>query len=153
MLEQIALGQEFEIWPPHITIVPWFPCDDAARLDATLSKVATRHLHFAVKAGKVEQWGKKEKFDVQKIEDEGPLHKLHWDVFHSLEKSGFSIHQKNFMGEKYRPHIALRNRLQQGSEFPRGQEVQITEFTLIKQLRLKKSGRMIKTPVKEYKLA
>jgi hypothetical protein len=34
----------------------------------------------------VEQWGKKEKFIVQKVGDPGNLHKLHWDVFGSVRE-------------------------------------------------------------------
>lgn len=153
MLEPGPLGEEFEIWQPHITIVPWFPCDDGDRLDQTLSKIAARHKEFVVKAGKIEDWGRKEKYQVQKIDDQGELHRLHQDVFNSLEKNGFPIHQKDFMGEKYSPHIALRNRLQRGTAMEPGQDIKVKNFTLVRQIRLKKTGRMIKSLVKNYELA
>jgi hypothetical protein len=101
MLEHLPLGEEFEIWPPHITIVPWFPCDNPKRLDETLTKVAARHRPFAAKAGPTQDWGRQDKFKVILIEDNGELHKLHWDVFRDLEKSGFPIHQKDYLGPKY----------------------------------------------------
>jgi 2'-5' RNA ligase len=153
MLEPVPKDQEFEIWSPHITIVPWFPCDDSRRLDKTLSQVAKRHGRLSVKAGAVEEWGKKQKYPVQVIEDEGQLHELHSDVFDSLEGNGFPIHQKDFMGPKYMPHIALRNRLQRGKALKQGEQILINNFTLVKQDRLKGSGRMIKTPVKNYELS
>jgi hypothetical protein len=153
MLDPVPLKQEFEIWDRHITIVPWFPCDDAERLELTLSKVAKRHAAFSVKAGAEEEWGKKQKYPVQIIEDEGLLHELHTDVFDSLEHNGFPIHQKDFMGPKYTPHIALRNRLQRGKALKPGEEISISNFTLVKQERLKGSGRMIKTLVKNYELS
>jgi hypothetical protein len=153
MLEPAPLGEKFEIWPPHITIVPWFPCDNEERLDKILKKVAGRHKPLIVKAAEVREWGRKDRFEVQLVKDEsGLLHKLHQDVFDNLENKGFPIHQKDFMGEKYAPHIALRNRLQTGTARSLGREIKIKDFTLIKQLRLKKSGRMIKTPVRNYQL-
>jgi 2'-5' RNA ligase len=153
MLKPMPAGEEFEIWEPHITVVPWFPVDDEKRLDKVLLGVAKRHQPLAVKAGKVDEWGRKEKFRVQKIDSDWRLLSLHWDVFRTLEKNGFPIHQKNFLGDKYSPHIALRNRLQKGRDFPRGHEIMIDKFTLVKQLRLKGSGRMIKSLVKDYGLA
>ena len=153
MLEPMPKGEEFEIWPRHITIVPWFPCDDEARLDDTLRAVADRHKKFKVQAGEVEEWGRRDKFKVQKIDDEEKLlHKLHLDVFRSLEKDGFQVHQKDFLGEKYIPHFALRNRLQRGQELERRQLITVDKFSLIKQLRLKGSGRMIKSLAGDYEL-
>ena len=102
MLERVPTGEEFEIWPPKITIVPWFPVDDGKRLDLVLAKVAERHQEFSVTAGEVEEWGKKEKFKVQLVDDEGELQKLHLDIFDSLEQNGFPIHQKDFL--ENRPH-------------------------------------------------
>lgn len=153
MLEAMLAGQEFEVWPPHITLVPWFPCDSAKKLDGLLAKIAAKHKLFVAKAGKVEDWGRKDKFEVQKIEDQGELHRLHWDIFRGLEKGGFPIHQKEFLGEKYTPHITLRNHLQKGNAMERGEEVLVSSFSLVKQMRLKKSGRMIKSLVKDYELS
>src|SRR5262249_19753369 len=104
MLESMAVGQEFEVWPPHITLVPWFPCDDGKKLIKLLDKIAAKHKMFIAQAGRIEQWGRKDKLTIQKIEDSGELHRLHWEVFRSLEKGGFPVHQKEFLGEKYTPH-------------------------------------------------
>lgn len=152
LLDPMPKGQEFEVWGRHITIVPWFPCDDPKRLDEVLSAVAKKHKMFIAKAGKVENWGRKDKFEVQKVEDPGELHRLHWDVFHVLEKNNFPVHQKDYLGEKYTPHFALRNHLQKGNAMNQGEEILISNFSLVKQLRLKKSGRMIKSLVKDYEL-
>lgn len=152
MLKDVPHGEDFEIWEPHITIVPWFPCNDSQRLDKLLAGVASRHKPLSVKAGRVEEWGRREKYPVQIVDSDWRLLSLHIDVFNSLEKNGFPIHQKDFMGEKYLPHIALRNRLQKGKELPQGKEIQIDKFTLVRQVRLKGSGRMIKTLVRDYEL-
>jgi 2'-5' RNA ligase len=151
MVEPAPVG-EFEIWTLHITLVPWFPCNDEQRLNDTLNNVTHRHKPLKVSAKEVVQWGKKEKFPVQLIEDNGGLHKLHQDVFDSLENNGFPIHQKDFLGDKYRPHLALRNRYQKSKKLPKGTAIEIKNFSLIKQIRLKKTGTMIKSVVKEYRL-
>jgi len=152
MLEPVPPGEEFEIWPMHITIVPWFPCDDGERLDKTLSKIAGKHKQFEVKAGKVTEWGSKEKFKVLTIDSDWRLLSLHWDVFRSLEKNKFPIHQKDYLGEKYTPHVTLRNSLADETRYKSGEIIKIDKFTLVKQVRLKGSGRMIKSPVREYEL-
>jgi 2'-5' RNA ligase len=145
-------GGEFEIWPLHITLVPWFPCDDELRLDQTLQLVASRHKPINVKTGIVEEWGRHEKFIVQTVGTSPKLQKLHLDIFGSLENNGFHIHQKDFLGEKYKPHLTLRNRYQKSEALPGGTIVKINKFALIKQIRLKKTGTMIKSVSKEYKL-
>jgi 2'-5' RNA ligase len=153
MLEPYPAGEEFEIWPMHITIVPWFPCEDAGKLDRVLTEVATRHKQSEVKIGKIEDWGRQDKFKVIKIESDWWLLSLHWDVFNSLEKNGFPIHQKDYLGDKYTPHITLRNSLADKKRYTRGDVIDIDKFTLVKQLRLKGSGRMIKSLVKDYELS
>lgn len=152
MLEPIPFGEEFEIWPPHITIVPWFPCEDGKKLDATLGKIAVRHKAFKTQAGKTEDWGRKDRFKVIIINDDGELHGLHWDVFRQLEKNGFPIHQKDYLGDKYLPHITLRNSLSKETRLKPGDHIAVDRFSLVKQDRLKGSGRMIKSLVKEYEL-
>lgn len=153
MLEPMPKAEEFEIWPMHITIVPWFPCDDSQRLDKTLSKVAARHPAMVAKIGDTEDWGRQDKFKVIKIENEtGQLHRLHQDVFSCLETAGFPIHQKDYLGDKYAPHITLRNSLADAGRFKKDQTIKIDRFTLVSQVRLKGSGRMIKTLVRDYEL-
>src|SRR5579859_4047901 len=155
MLEPMQPGVQFEVWPLHITIVPWFPVNDEAKLHKTLEAAAKKHRKFIVKAGRTEKWGHQEKFDVVVVEDLGhQLHRLHWDIFHSLEKNGFPVHQKDFLGAKYKPHFVVRNVVQKAqSRPPRGEVLKIPSFWLVNQLRLKKSGRMIKSLKREYQLA
>lgn len=143
-----APPREFVIWPMHITIVPWFPVDDTEKLNKVLEKIASRHEAFDISAGKVQEWGKKDKFKVTLINDPGNLHRLHWDTFHGLEKSGFPVHQKDHLGPSYKPHIALRNR--KSRKIPEGETIPVISFLLIKQLRQKKTGAMIKKVAKEY---
>jgi 2'-5' RNA ligase len=143
-----APPREFVIWPMHITIVPWFHVEDDKKLDEVLLKVATKHEAFDVSAGKAQEWGKKDKFKVTLINDPGNLHRLHWDIFHSLEKKGLPVHKKEFLGASYKPHITQRNR--KSRDLPEGESIPVISFILIKQLRQKKTGTMIKAVAKEY---
>lgn len=154
MLEPLQFNVEFEIWPQHITLVPWFPCDDATRLDDTMKAIVARHKKFSVQVEGPEQWGKKHKYEVVTIKDpQNLLHGLHQDVFDSLEGGGFPIHQKDFLGDKYRPHIDVRNQVQRAQGTPEtGAQISISQISLISQVRLKKSGRMIKKLKQNYEL-
>lgn len=146
MLEPFQLGKEFEKWTLHITIVPWFPCDNREKLDILLTKIALRHQSFEVQAGRIKLLGKKNKFPVVPIEDPSNLHRLHWDVFHSLEKNGFPVHQKEHLGSYYTPHFVYHDY----NPIKTGDKIKINSFCLIKQVRQKKTGTMIKAVVKEY---
>jgi 2'-5' RNA ligase len=153
MLEPMPFGIEFEIWPLHITIVPWFPSNDQEKLNKILMQIANRHKPFIVSVGKLETWGKKDKYDVYLIDDPGELQRLHWDVFSTIEKNGFPVHQKDYLGEKYRPHITIRNDRQKNAYRPSsGEKLMIKNINLIKQVRLRKTGTMIKALAKEYQL-
>lgn len=143
-----APPREFIIWPMHITIVPWFAVDDEAKLDNVLEIIASKHEAFDVTIRKQEEWGRKEKFKVALVGDPGNLRRLHWDVFHSLEKNGFPVHQKEFLGASYKPHITQRNR--KSRTIPEGDTVPVISFLLVRQLRQKKTGTMIKEVAKEY---
>lgn len=154
MLEAVDFNVEFEVWAQHITIVPWFPVKDEKLLNKLLQTIANRHKKFEVSAGRIEEWGRKQKYEVVTIDDNKELlKKLHDDVFESLEQNGFSVHQKDFLGEKYAPHIAVRNQIQKHQpELLSGKTIKISEFSLVSQVRLKKSGRMIKRLKKNYEL-
>lgn len=152
MLEPMPKGREFEIWPMHITVVPWFPCDDAELLDRVLGKVAAGRQPFEVKVGQLAEWGGSDKFSVIKIDADWRLLSLHWDIYKSLEKNGFPINQKEYLVDKYTPHITLRNRLTDENLYKNGDIIKIDRFTLVSQDRLKDTGQMIKKLVKDYEL-
>jgi len=140
------IGAEFEEWPLHITIVPWFPCDNEKQLDILLLEIASRHKSFEVSAGKITFFGKKKELPVNLINAPGNLYRLHWDVFHSLEKNGFSVHQKDYLGPNYKPHVSSQGY----KSVKAGDKISVNRFSLVAQVRQKKTGTMIKTGVKEY---
>lgn len=142
------IGVEFEEWPLHITIVPWFPCDDENKLDTLLLEIASRHKAFEVSPGEVTYFGEKKELPINLINDSDNLYKLHRDVFYSLEQNGFPVHQKNYLGPNYKPHVTS-----QGYKSVRaGEKIIVNRFSLVAQVRQKQTGTMIKKVVKEYSL-
>ena len=153
MFDEVPKGK-FEIWPLKLTIVPWFPCEDEQKLDKLLVQIAKKIKKFTITTGQLEIWGKKSQVEVIRIEDSKPLHSLHWQIFHNLEKNGFPVHQKDYLGDKYRAHLTVRNRQQIiYRDMPAGTKLRVKEFWLVHQERQKKSGRMIKSMKKAYELA
>ena len=148
MLEPVTVGQEFIDWPLHITIVPWFPCDDAEKLDSILADVAKTHAGFLVEVGEIEKFGPKKDIKVNLVKDSPELDKLHWTIFNILEKNNFGIHQKEYVGDGYKPHITHQPHGQKSKD----EKLKIETFTLVKQVRQKKTGTMVKTIAKAYKL-
>jgi 2'-5' RNA ligase len=143
---QPAPEREFVVWPLHITVVPWFPVEDEARLDKLIGKIASAFEAFVVNVGNTEMFGAKKDLAVSLVEPSTQLEDLHQAVYHSLEKNGFHIHQKDFLGQNYRPHIT-----HQGKNRPTGgEELIVSSISLVRQLRQKKTGAMIKSAVKEY---
>jgi len=148
MLEPVSMGQEFIDWPLHITIVPWFPCGDAKKLDRILTDAAGTQAGFSLEVGKIEKFGPKKNIKVNLMKESPMLDKLHWNIFNVLEKNSFGIHQKEYVGDGYRPHITYQPH---GHSSP-GDQFQVKFFTLIKQIRQKKNGTMVKSAVKDYRL-
>jgi 2'-5' RNA ligase len=148
MLEPVKIGQEFIDWPLHITVVPWFPCDDDKKLDRILSQVAKSQQGFAAQVSGIEMFGSQKNVKVNLVEDNPQLTKLHWRVFNDLEKNDFGVHQKEFVGDGYRAHITHQKHANKQT----GDKLEIKSMTLVKQVRLKKTGTMVKTIAKTYKL-
>ena len=148
VLEPVAIGQEFIDWPLHITIVPWFPRDDAQKLDSILTNVAKTQSGFSVEVGEIEKFGPEKNVKVNLIKDSSGLNELHWIIFKVLEKNKFGIHQKEYVGNGYRPHITH----QPHGHARLGDSFRVKSFILVKQVRQKKTGIMIKAIDKEYSL-
>lgn len=148
MLEPVRVGQEFVDWPMHITVVPWFPCQDEDKLDMLLTEIAQGHQSFKAEVGELEKFGPKKDIPVNLVEQNKRLDNLHRDVLDVLEENNMSIHQKDFVGNGYRAHITH----QKHGNKQKGSKLRIYSFTLVKQIRLNKTGAMVKTIVKNYEL-
>jgi hypothetical protein len=146
LLEPIGLDEEFIEWPLHITIVPWFHGYDEYKLDELLEKISRQRQGFSAKVQQIEKFGANKDVEVNVIDDCPPLYELHNQVFTELEKNGFIIHQKDYVGETYRAHITR----QPHGHLDSGQIIKINSFSLIHQKRLKKTGTIVKAVVKNY---
>ena len=148
LLERMPLNKEFIEWPLYITIVPWFHGYDAKKLDSLLVKISKSHKGFTAQIGPLEKFGHKKEVAVNVVDDCDQLDKLHLDVFNTLEKNDFIIHQKDFVGETYRAHITRQPKGHKNE----GDRIEVGAFALVKQERLKKSGAIVKKIVKQYEL-
>ena len=148
MLESVPAGVEFELWPLHITLVPWFPVRDEVKLDKVLSSIAIKHSPVTAKVGEVTMFGPRRDIPVSLLTNDGDLFRLHWNVFQTLENNGFHIQQQTHLGQNYRAHITH----QDGQIEPMGESLRIDNFTLVRQYRQKETGAMIKSVVRDYEL-
>ncbi len=141
-----APKQEFIIWPLHVTVVPWFAVHDEGKLDHVLEEISTEHQIFIAHVGKTAMFGAKKDLPVNLLEESNDLISLHSAVYNSLELNGFYIHQKDYIGTKYQPHITHQGK----KHMNEGDEFIVESFSLVKQVRQKKTGTMIKQVAKEY---
>jgi len=151
-VEPLAKYNKFVNWPLHITIVPWFNCpsEDYPKLDKLLSDITNKHYKFCLEVGEIASFGWHGKeFLAQLIKPNNDLKQLHLDIFNTLETNGFPIHQKEYLGDAYKPHFIYKME----SKYITGQKINVNYFSLIKQLRLKVTGTMIKELAKDYKLS
>jgi hypothetical protein len=148
LLEPVEIGKEFIEWPLHITIVPWFQCNDDKKLDALLTEIAEAKKNFVVKVGEDGKLGLKKDVPVNLVEINPNMIKLHWSVFKTLDKNSFSVHQKQWVGDNFLAHITHQSHGQKHE----GDVLAIKSFTLIKQVQQKKTGVMVKSTVKNYEL-
>ena len=148
-LEPLKKSKPFIDWPLHVTIVPWFavPEERAEDLGILLTNIATRYRKFNVKVGGVAMFANGQ-LSVKLIEPAETLQALHLDVFNTLENNGFTIHQKDFLNANYRPHFIY----QPEDKFKTGSLITISSFSLIRQVRQKVTGTMVKELVKEFEL-
>lgn len=149
-LEELKKGEQFVEWPLHITVVPWFVVEEerSQELDDLLGEIATRHHPIELIVGRLTMFGAHNDIRVNLINPNQALTDLHFDVLNSLEANNFPIHQKEWLGDKYQAHIAH----QEDKFYTEGQQIEIVSFSLIKQLRQKTTGTMIKELKKEYPL-
>ena len=139
--------QAFVHWPLHVTIVPWFSVADdlEIKLDYALTTLAKNHQRIQAVIGHTETWGN---HIVEVIAPNQQLHNFHLDVLMMLNQHNFVIHNAKYTGEVYRPHVTR----QQEGRVHIGDILELHSFALIKQNKNVKTGEMVKTIVKEYKL-
>ena len=133
-------------WPLHITIVPWFSvsAERELKLDALLSELAAKHRSMPITVSGSVTWGER---IVDLIEQNNELHRFHNEVLSDLDAANFIIHNRQYVGVQYRPHIT-----RQASGRVSQKKLNLTKFALIKQVKNSQTGEMLKQIVKEYSL-
>lgn len=121
-LDEYEVGYEFERWPHHITILPWFKANRQA-LEA-LAVICLEHLPIVAEVGEASWFGFNQDIAVNLVDSESLI------SFHRalLNRPGvLGLKDSRHTGPDYRPHITL-----QGQNDPQtGQELTISSIYLI----------------------
>jgi 2'-5' RNA ligase len=110
MLEEVPEDYQFSIWPPHLTIVPWFSVKEEALLNTLLAieETARKVGSFAIKAKEKAWYGPRNDVLVTEVEDTtGRLLKLHHSLLQSIQSNGGTILDLTYTDENYSPHVTL----------------------------------------------
>lgn len=95
-------------WPLHITIVPPFFYDGGVNdLTAHLREVTDDLGRFEIEVGAVDYFGPNNDVEVNVINPNTSLARLHEQIVRKLGELGVSFHQAQFSNEGYRPHATV----------------------------------------------
>jgi 2'-5' RNA ligase len=144
-IEDVSLGQSFlrSRWPLHITVVPWFLCEDTDALDAALIQVVSPTRPFSVRVGDEEMFGSKKNIKVNVIDPDPQLSKLHDQLLSVINNLGRLDSDQQFVGESYRAHITHSGE----RHIAKGRDIMIDSIHLTE---LTDEGRC--TPLRRYNM-
>ena len=117
LVHELAVGETFEDWPLHVTIVPWFkPRVGEAVLLGHLAQAVKDQLAFSATVGKDAYFGAKAVSLMQQIP--------HWQ---RIQEAAFAVVGEdavptapyNFVGSNFKPHMTVQKdlRLHPGDTF------------------------------------
>jgi len=124
-LEEFEPGYEFERWPHHVTILPWFKADKEAL--SSIEQIASGHLPITVELGKTAMFGARNDILVRLVESD-PLQKFHRALL-SGRKGLLGLINSSYSGDNFRPHVTL-----QGQNDPESRTITIKRLALVKHI-------------------
>ncbi len=106
--EVIEIGAQFENWPHHITLMPWYVAkQDVAK---EVANETSRHARpFRVKTGEKKLFGPDNDVPVYEIVPKHLISALHHLILDNIESKGANLINKQYCGESYRPHITIQD--------------------------------------------
>ncbi len=109
MLEQPAVGKRFTKWPLHLTLMPWFRCDEGVeRVVERLGNLANNTQSFSIVTGEKAIYGPKHDVPVRLVEKTAELERFHARICFLLTKSRCDFENEEYSRESYSPHITIR---------------------------------------------
>jgi hypothetical protein len=123
------LHYEFDEWPNHITLVPYFNTNDYALLDTQLKDLTESVNPIAYEIGETDFFGANQKVKVSLIVKNMPLQDLHTKLLNVALQHDNKIDVRH-CGVNYIPHITHNE-----STVPsKGDQRKIMEFYLVKKV-------------------
>lgn len=105
MLKPLDEGQQFEKWPLHMTILPWFSSPDASQTEKIVADMAASHAPLTLKADGTAQFGHDR--TVRLIVSTDRLSQLYDDLSQQLKDAGSEFTVKLY--EAYQPHVTVKD--------------------------------------------
>lgn len=106
MLEPMAVGRRFNLWPAHITVLPWFSAPDSARAAAAFGAELGALSPFEAAVGDLASFGQRAR-PVRLVKDTPPLRELHQRALTIAADNNWPV-QGRYTGAYFRPHITIR---------------------------------------------
>ncbi len=108
-LEPFEIGEEFMMWPLHITLVPWFPMAPKRELIRELYEIAESTKPFAVNLGMFALFGANAEIPVRLIESSTALDRLHSRTLTAVHRAGGFLNSYSDVSYGFKPHISLQH--------------------------------------------
>lgn len=97
-------GDSFQLWPLHITLVPWFKVSDVGSLKRQLKSLLAARPAFQVQVGEAQRWRSR---SVYIINASTELLKLHNRLLAVTAEHVVQPTKFKFVGPHFKPHITL----------------------------------------------
>lgn len=130
-IENQTIGTQFQKWPLHLTIVPWFRLSDSSeRLAKGLEKALTTVGTFEVTAEGESFFGPRKKRPVRLLQISGPLMQTEAKVRSYLhQKCAWLVDETTKKRYAFRPHVTMQGE----KSLPPGYTFQIQRLYMVEQ--------------------
>lgn len=125
-LEETNESFEFERWPHHVTLLPWFKANSQALTD--LERITRDHLPLEIElTEKIAMFGVREDIKVRLVSSPA-LHRLHTALL-TARAGLLGLNNSRYTGQSFKPHVTL-----QGQQDPTPGQLKISTVSLVKKL-------------------
>lgn len=105
--EPFEQGQEFDVWPLHITLVPWFKDAKQSKVSDGLEAISGYIKPFHVHLGEKALFGARNDIPVRLVKENDTLLNLHLKALTVVHDAKGQL-DYGIVGYRYRPHMTER---------------------------------------------
>lgn len=109
LIEKQQVGEEFQKWPLHVTLMPWFEFENEVLLVEKLDTLFSTMDSFLYLGGEQDMFGPKKNVPVFKVKNNSPMRTVHKQIMTLLSELGAKIDDP-YVGDNFFSHITVRNR-------------------------------------------